>query len=248
MKQLIPILNKIHEKLNLPQPEKSRVFMEIKNDMEDLYEFYLAKGFPDNEAANKTEEKFNADDNTIQQLLLIHESKYNKWLNNISAQTQKKWERSILIFLLLFIFVFIGRQFTAHDFFLNSSVFILPIAPIFIAAVGISIWKVYQLFIVKDHHLKKIRKGLPTLIYFAGASITISVLGFLHEMYNMVLKTADDLERALLYFTDWLIKCSSLLMFGMVVSIVIAIIWFFLLNKIQTIEYSEAEIEIRELN
>ena len=104
----------------------------------------------------------------------------------------------------------------------------------------------YQLFIVKDHHLKKIRKGLPTLIYFAGASLTISVLGFLHELYFTILKTADDLERAMIYFTDWLLKCSSLLMFGMVVAIIIAIIWFFLLNRIHAIEYSEAEMAIED--
>ena len=85
---------------------------------------------------------------------------------------------------------------------------------------------------------------MPTLIFFAGASLTISVMGFLHEMYFMVIKSADDLEKTMIYFTDWLLKCSSLLMFGMVVAIVIAIIWFFLLNKIHSIEFSEVEIEV----
>ena len=117
MKQLAPILNKINEKLNLPQPEKSRVFIEIKNDMEDLYEFYLSKGFSEKEALKKTEEKFNADEETIRQLTLVHESKINKWLENISAQTQKKWEKTILVFLLFFIFAFISLCVANISFF-----------------------------------------------------------------------------------------------------------------------------------
>ena len=44
MKQFTPILKRINERLNLPQPTKSRIILEITCDLEDAYDFYLENG------------------------------------------------------------------------------------------------------------------------------------------------------------------------------------------------------------
>jgi len=58
MTQFTPILKRINERLDLPQPTKSRIILEIASDLEDTFRFYLQKGLDEQESFQKAEEKF----------------------------------------------------------------------------------------------------------------------------------------------------------------------------------------------
>ncbi len=54
MKQFESQLKKINNKLDLPQPVKSRIVLEIAADMEDTFNFYFDKGMNEKDALQKT--------------------------------------------------------------------------------------------------------------------------------------------------------------------------------------------------
>ena len=58
MTRFAPLLKSINDRLDLPQPTKSRIILEIAADLEDLYQFYQNQGMNESEAAQKAEEKF----------------------------------------------------------------------------------------------------------------------------------------------------------------------------------------------
>ena len=61
MNRFISLLQRVNDKLDLPQPEKSRILLEIAADLQDMYQVYLDKGLGEEEAVKRTEEKFSWD-------------------------------------------------------------------------------------------------------------------------------------------------------------------------------------------
>lgn len=52
-----PLLKRINDKLDLSQPAKSRIVLEIAADLEDLYRIYRDRGLSEEEALHKAQEK-----------------------------------------------------------------------------------------------------------------------------------------------------------------------------------------------
>ena len=44
------------------------------------------------------------------------------------------------------------------------------------AALAMTLAKIYQLYIKKDHHVRRLRSGLPTLLFLALAGVTVAAL------------------------------------------------------------------------
>ncbi len=95
MDELKDIIREINKKLHIPQPERSQVIMEIYDDLEDTYKYYLQK-YDQEAALVKTKEKFNFNSKTIDQLVNIHSSKLTKALQRFSFTTRTKLEKWIL--------------------------------------------------------------------------------------------------------------------------------------------------------
>ena len=53
MKQFTSLLKNLNSKIDLPQPKKSRMLLEIAADLNDMYNYYLAKGLTETEAVSR---------------------------------------------------------------------------------------------------------------------------------------------------------------------------------------------------
>ena len=127
MSRFVSLLNEINEKLDVPQPTKSRILLEISADMDDLFLTYLEQGKGEVEAQSLTEEMFRFDDVSIKELAEIHQPFFRKWIDRFTAQTQTKWERTSLVFVLLFVAIFAGQMISPSQFFLSASLFVYPL-------------------------------------------------------------------------------------------------------------------------
>ncbi len=145
MTQFTSLLNNINEKLDLPQPAKSRILLEIAADLEDVYDTYIARGFTELEAIKKTEEKFDFTDEALTNLIKIHETPFRRWLVRISGQAQTRWERIMMTLLLIIIASLSIQTIFNSPFFLKSSRFIWPILGLLFSALGVAIYKAYTI-------------------------------------------------------------------------------------------------------
>ena len=239
MNRFDPILKNINEKLDLPQPTKSRIILEIAADLDDLYNFYRTNGLSEKNACQKTEEKFDLTDEALSELVQIHQSVFRKLMDKLSEQAQTRLERIVLIIVLLSIAVISSKALLTTQLFLQASKFIMPVMGIAVIVFILSLFKFYTLYIKKDHNIKKLRAGLPSLLFFGGSSLFIGICGYFIELYlsenkflflgpqiMIILNSIiPDFNKTLIYIIKYFISTSSLVMFSMLVLIFTAIIW-----------------------
>ncbi len=255
MNRFSPILKRINEKLDLPQPIRSRIIYEISADINDLYEYYRREGFGEEEAIGKAREKFEMSNTAVSQLIQIHNTNFRKLVTKLSDRTQSIWERIFLILILLIILLPSLIIILTSDFFENSSIFLWPMFILTGIALIIFTKKFYRLFLVKNHNTKKIRRGLPILLILAGSSFFTTVCGYFIELYTLetkailyannfflllILNMGNPIEKGIVdQVSSWLIRSSAMVMTGIAITIIILVLWFFLEQKIERIEKIE---------
>jgi len=253
MKQFTPLLENINRKLNLPQPTKSRIILEIASDLEDLYNYYITQGLNSKDAIKKAEEKFDLTDEALNELVTIHQTIFRKFLDKITEQTQSQWERIILLLVFIIIVSLSAKTFISTPFFLHASKFVWPILGIFFSVIILSLPKFYNIFLKKDHQLAKLRQGLNSILFLGVINLSIGLFGYLKELYSagvsgmffisylgfLVNWYVPGSDQNMMNITQWMIKSSSLAMFCILVTIFTSAIWFLLLNKIVKIEQAE---------
>lgn len=127
MNRFSEILRQTSERLDLPQPEKSRILLEIASDLEDLYGLYRGQGLEEREAVRRAEEKLAVSDEALAELARIHESPFRRFLGRISEQAQTRWERVLLTALVVFIALFAGRELLSTELYHRASRFVWPV-------------------------------------------------------------------------------------------------------------------------
>jgi len=260
MKQFTSLLKSINERLDLPQPTKSRIILEIASDLDDLYQLYLSRGFSETEATKRAEEKIHLTDEALTDLVQVHQSLVKKLLDKITAQAQSRWERVVFVLLLIFIVAISIQGIFTVQFFVQASTWIYPVMGIFLTALIISSPKFYQLYIKKDHQVKKLRTGLSLIFGMGALNLVIGILGYVMELFlaeDTALLFVNHLAyiittqeagsgQTLSNITTWMIKTSSLIMFTLVSTIIIAFIWYILMNKVLKIEQAEAAVLLED--
>lgn len=254
MNRFSSLLRNINERMDIPQPAKSRILLEISADLEDAYNLYVEQGFSDQDATRLAQEKFILDDEAIDELVRIHQSSLKRWLDRFSLQMQSRWERVILILTLLSIAAISGQLVVSSQFFRNSSVFVWPIWGVSVIGVILFFYKYYRIYILKDHFIKTARKGIVGFLFLGLASLLLGTIGYFYELFlagvNSILPgsslitvvcTVPDTQEKLVSIVECFIKCSSVMMVSLMVTLFLALFWYVMISKIGLIERAEAE-------
>ncbi len=251
-----PLLIKINTKLELPQPIKSRIILEIAADLEDAYQSFLHKGMTEQEAAEMAKQKFDLDNHSLHELIRVHQSSFRRWFDHLPTAAQTWWERLILVCLLLFVLISGGITIMNVPLIEEAGPFVWIIFILLIIATVVFLIKIYQIYIKKDHHLTNVKKGLPFLLFISGMTLISCMWGYYWQLYTFR-EYGHILETKMIYllhttdesfpqvFTDlinWTIASSSFIMIGMLAAIVIGFMWYYLMIKVSKIEEAEAAI------
>ena len=254
MKRFAPILEELNQKLDLPQPQKSRIILEIAYDLEEAYNAYRQQGLSHGEAFAKAQEKFAVNDASLAELVRIHQAPFKRWANQLSQRTLRRWERITLLLILLFISALSAQTILQTPFMQRTSPWAWPILAIFAAIVALALAKFYQLYIKKDHKIHRLRKGLPLLLFLALASLFLGILGYFVELvagnhssllfetqlFFIISSHAPGIGLALHEAVQWMLKTASLILISMFATMVASLLWFVLFNKAVRIEQTEA--------
>jgi hypothetical protein len=240
MNRFSELLREASEKLDLPQPAKSRILMEMAADLNGAYRSYLDQGMTEGEAEQKARARFAANDEILAQLASIHQSPLRLWLDRISAQAQSRGERLVLAAILAFVVLYTGRLMAATRFLEQASSSIWPVMGIALIALGFTVAKTYQLYLKQDHRLREVRRWLGLLLVLAIASLSVSIFGFLLDLRRLLIRLAAGDFAAGDSLVSWLMAGSATMVSGLLTSLLIALAWFVLMNKAGRIEEAEA--------
>ena len=122
----MPLLREINSRLDIPQPLKSRVILEISGDIEDTFDYYINKGFTESDAEKITLDKFSLSEESLAELINLHTSQYKSWLNNLSENTRAIWEKTLLSLVMMIVLVSFYTSINSAPFFQNTSYLLLP--------------------------------------------------------------------------------------------------------------------------
>lgn len=223
------ILQEASDRLQIPEPSKSRILLEMASDLQDSYELYLSQGLDEAEAARKARETFGTSDEALKHLVHIHSSGLGSTADRLSGQVGTWWEKVLLVVLLLFEAFLALRVLSQEEFFRFVSPFVWPIAGLALIAVLLVVWKLRQIFSSSGTDAKHLRTGLGTLVFCAGASLVIAGSGFLFHLQRFFRANAETApESVFMNFAGWMIGVSSMMTIGLLTAILVALVWFVL--------------------
>ena len=252
MNRFTTLLKSINDRLPLPQPAKSRILLEIAADLHDTHDYYLRKGFSEGEAVTKAEEKFDLTDEAITELAAIHQSSFKKLLDRIHWETRSRWERLVLALVILTVLTVGARAVFSTGFVLQASAFVWPILLVFAGVAAVSLLKSYQLYVKKDHHIKRLHRGLPVILFLGGVNLFIGLFGYVYEIFAaramtlysgffaVIVTAVKGGDEFFFLSVECVSRCASMAMMCALGTLVTALIWFALATKVKKIEAAEA--------
>ena len=178
------LLMNINNKLELPQPTKSRIILEISADLNDAYHIFQSQGMSEKEAIGAAKQKFDLDKRSLNELVHVHQTSFRRWFDHLSTPAQTWWERVILICLLTFIIISGGVTIMKVPLVDQASPFVWIIFIFAIIASTVFLQKIYQIYIKKDHRLIIVKRGVPFLLFISGLSLGFCMWGYYWQLYN----------------------------------------------------------------
>ncbi len=253
MSRFSSLLQQINDRLDVPQPAKSRILLEIAADLEDAYEVFFEHGHSEEDATRLAQERFILDDSTIAELADIYQPFFKKILDRFSVQVQSRWQRAILALTLLTIAALSGQVMLTHEFFNQASPFVWPVFGISITGIILFFIKFHKLYLLKQHQRKTLRKGLDVLMYLAVLSLALGFVGYFYELlrYSIntvypggslitVIVTVTDSPQCILNIYTCFVTSSTVMMASLLSTLFLALFWYILNHKAARIEMAEA--------
>jgi len=242
MKRFARVLSEAQERLEIPEPSRSRVLLEMAADLEDSYQFHLEQGCDEAEAARRAEEAFGTSEEALKHLSRIHETSLGGMQTRLSGQIGRPWEKILLLLIFAFEILAAAKVVSHEAFFMFLSPFLWIIGALAAAAFALTAWKLYQIFFSSGSDVRQLRSGLGALLFFAGASLAVSSLGFLFHIQRFFkLNYSNAPESLFMNFAGWMATISFMMILGLLVAMLTALIWFVLINLTTRSERRQVE-------
>ena len=118
----------------------------------------------------------------------------------------------------------------------DPSPFLVPIFSILAAVLVLTGRKAVQLWLEKDHAPERLRSGLGWLIAGSGLAMGCALVGFIFELYGLMLGVEAVPDRIGLLLVRWILDTAVLLGAGLVTVLVGGLCWFTLLHRVEAVE------------
>jgi hypothetical protein len=244
MKEFAAVLRNIDKVLDMPQPSRSRVILEISADMQDLYEHYIGQGLSDEEALRRTVEEFDFSAEEIAAIARVHDSSLGRFLDRFSARTRSNLERTALAMTMIPVALVGYRLALSGGMYKDSGIWMWPLLAGAIAALALGVSKWYGLFVVKEHNIRAVRKRLDTVLYIALGQLVTGFFGMYVDLFQTWVTSSVDKAMTTIYLAHWLQRSSALLSTAMIGALLSGLIWVINSGKAVSIEQYEAELII----
>jgi hypothetical protein len=242
VRRFVPALRRISGELNLPEPTRSRILLEMASDLEALYEHYRARGLDDEEAFRRTEERVLASPEALQHLVAVHTTGYQRWLSHAAGRLRLSFEAILFIIGVVPMLALAMLAITAPAQGIEPSLLLWLLLGLGTAIGAITLWKVYQLLFRRVRSTAVLHQGLFTLLFLGVVSPVLAGIAFLAGLYQAALAfgRTEPSEVVMLAAAERVVHDATLLSAGLLIGIGAGMVWFVLVNRIAVIEQAES--------
>lgn len=234
-------IRRVAEQLDLPQPVRSRVLMELAADLEDLAAALREEGMEAGEARRRALESLLPSTAALSELRGVHRPLYQRLVDRFSERARHRLEQLLLVAISAVV-LGVGIGALARTHLLSSpSLFVWPLLGLAVLIVGLGSGKILQLYVVKDHAPARLRRGMFLLPVLAGASGSVGVIGLVLDFYATAAAVEADVRLQAVLLLDWLRRDMPMLALALLVTVLAGLFWFVASVRIAHIEQAEAE-------
>jgi len=234
-------LRRIADALDLPQPVRSRVLVELAADLEDLRATLVSEGMDDEEARQHALTTLLPTEETLEELRGVHRPLYQRLVDRFSEGTRHRVERLLLTGVSVVALVGPSRVLLSLDPSTSPSAFVWPLLGLAAATMVIGLGKLFQLHVAKDHAPARLRSGMFLLPTLAAASAAVGFTGAVLDFYSVAEAIEADASRQGALVLRWLRQDTAMLALALLVTVAAALLWFLAAVRVVRIEQAEAE-------
>lgn len=242
MNRFGPVLRRVDRRLQVREPERSRILMEVAADLEDLYRDLRRRGLAEDEARREAEKRLAPAGSAIASLESIHLPATERLLDRLGGTARGRVELAALVLLSL------GAA-AAGAFGVIRSGTVSPgspglwaVAALTAAGLGVGVARGYALFLRGDRFDPEWRHRLDGVLAAAAAT---AITGLLAAAVRLTVTAPDAAGGASTGAWAALAAASAVAALGLCASLLIALLWLAL--RIRAEAVTRARAELREV-
>ncbi|MGW8282964.1 MAG: hypothetical protein ACWGON_06660 [Gemmatimonadota bacterium] len=240
------VLPSLADRLDLPQPARSRVLIEVAADLEDLEALYVERGSSPEQARERALERLDLSDYAIAELVRVHGSPLRRGLDRLGESGRRRGERVALGALVAFLFLVTRALIPTRDLLTDAGQGLWIIAALVIPGLLLAASRIYALWGRDEHDPRRLRRGLDTILALGCLSAASGLTVWWVGLRRVATASAAKPDAAMAYLVEWLTGGSALVVASFQGAILLGILWLILSGRAAQVERGEAELLLLE--
>ncbi len=226
--------------LDVPQPMRARIILELDADLRDLEQALLDSGVSSEEAHQRSATILIPNSEALAELVHCHRAIYLRLVDRFSDPVRHRFER-IVFGLTVATLSGLGLfALTGLNLFSDPAPLSVPLLGIGLVVVGVGLWKLFQLYVRMEHRLLHLQGGLAWLPVAAVSAVVLSLGGITVDLYAVAgtMGVTDEPTATLL---SWLRRDMAAASLGLIIASLSLSLWLWLSAGIARVAQAEAE-------
>lgn len=233
-------LRALAAELDLPEPVRSRVLLELRSDLEAMAAALRERGLGEREARDRALGALLPSEEAVAELGRVHRPVYRRLVDRFSDAGRHRLERGLLAGSVA-VYAGGGLAVLASFELLDApSRFLWPVLGLAILIAVLGAGKLFQLFVAGSHGLPRLRRGLPLLLGLAGAVLTVGFGGLAADFYVVAGRVEGDASRQMMEVLAWLRQDTALIAVAVLAAWAAGLFWLVAELRIARIAQIEA--------
>lgn len=234
-------LRGVAQSLDLPQPMRSRILLELRADLEDLAAALSAEGVPEAEARRRAVEALVPSPEALGELRRLHRPLYQRLVDRFSERGRHRLER-LLIAGFTGVLVWLGWGLArAGDLFDDPSPWLVPVVALGMLALGVGGVRLFVLHVKQDHTHRGLGRGRTALPFLAVAVVVLGLAGSAVDLHGVAASLEANPAMQAAYLLRWLRQDMAMLSLSLLLGAVVGLLWLGSEVRAAVIEQAEME-------
>lgn len=229
-------LRRVADRLDLPQPERTRILEEIATDLEELRAGLVQRGVSANEAERRAVRLLVPTEPAVDALIELHEPLHRKLTRRLSPSVMRRAERTILLLVTAGVLGPMLATLVRSGVLTDPSPLLWGVIALDAAILFVAGRKTLQLLFARNHDAGSLRNGLGLLLAGSGVALGFGLGGFVLELYGLAAGIEASGQASTELIIPWLLDSSVLLAASLITALLGGLCWFLLLQKVEGVE------------
>ena len=240
------VLRSLSDRLDLPQPARSRVLIEVAADLADLEAVYIDRGSTPEQAREQALERLDLSDEAIRELVRVHGSRLRRGLDRLGETGRRRGERLALVALLVFLVAGTRALLPSWGLLADAGRELWVVSLVAIPGILLAISKAYALWGRDEYDPRKLRTGLDAILALGGLTAATGLTLWWFGLRTAAEASAQSPELGPAYLIAWLTSGSATVVVSFQLAILLGMLWLILAGRTARVERGEAEMLLIE--